>query len=557
MEACAGVCSWIRASRIGEGSFGTVDLAVSRSGGGVFAVKSVDRRVGQERRVAALENEIGVLRRLSSPYVVRYLGDDVSVEGGGAAFRNLHVEFMPGGTVADLAVRSGGECADVDERVVRSYTYCIVSALRYVHSLGLVHCDVKGRNVLVGDGAGVAKLADFGAARRASGELGLQSAAILPRGSPLWMAPEVVRREYQGPESDIWSMGCTVIEMVTGKPAWEDCGADTLFRIGFSDELPKFPTQLSNLGHDFLEKCLRRDPTDRWSCDQLLQHPFISSSCPNSITHPSPRSVFDFFNFSDDDDEVEESELNPVATPKISVPAHARILKLASQGGANWESEDWMDVRTGSSDRAEATAGSCCGDEGEGTNSEYSNFIGNTEESEKTISEYTSTRVNRLLDSSVEPGRHPGSSGGHESGTGGWRDTNESDLRIHIDCKLILVSSFVRIMRTNLPGFYIYIINPPPLTLIYAYSRSCHSSNNEISNFDILQGTISKLLLSPCSKWIMAKSEILKRRGQNIHKLMFDAIFYFFCFLVNNKYNPPSYPLISKKTKPCTFVLIF
>ncbi|WJZ89101.1 hypothetical protein VitviT2T_008347 [Vitis vinifera] len=499
MEAQTGVCSWIRAKRIGEGSFGTVDLAVTRSDGGVFAVKSVDRRVGQECRVEALENEIGVLRRLSSPYVVRYLGDDVSVEGGTAPFRNLHVEYMPGGTVADLAVLSGGKCADVDERIVRSYTYCIVSSLRYVHSMGLVHCDVKGRNVLVGGGAGVAKLADFGAARRITGEVGRQSSAILPRGSPLWMAPEVIRREYQGPESDVWSLGCTVIEMVSGKPAWEDCGADTLFRIGFSDELPKFPAQLSDLGRDFLEKCLRREPTERWSCDQLLQHPFVSSSSPNYITDASPRSVLDCFNFSDDDDE--ETELNPNPAPKNSVSAHDRIRKLASNRGPVWESEDWMDVRTWISDRAEATAASCCGDEGEGTNSAYSNSTGKTEESEKTFAECPSTRGTPLLDTVGKLGCDPGSSCGYESGTNGSGESKETGVYSH--CKLILLLSYLRIMRRNSQIFYIYIIYLEPLTLIDACDRLFHSYQNDISDlvcYTVVQSLFHHKLLSTSSK---------------------------------------------------------
>ena len=116
--------------------------------------------------------------------------------------------------------------------------------------------------------------------------------------------------------------------MVSEKPAWEDCGADTFFWIGFSDELPKFPTQLSDLGRDFIEKCLRREPTERWSCDQLLQYPFISSSSLNYITEASPRLVLNCFNFSD-----EEIELNPNPAPKNSVFAHDRIQKLASNRG--------------------------------------------------------------------------------------------------------------------------------------------------------------------------------------------------------------------------------
>ena len=470
MEAQRDVCSWTRAKRIGEGSFGTVDLAVMRSDGGVFAVKSVERRGGQGCREAALENEISVLRGLSSPFVVRYLGDDVSVEGKTVSFRNLHVEYMPGGTVADLAVRSGGKCcADVDERIVRSYTYCIVSALSYLHSMGLVHCDVKGRNVLVGGGAGVAKLADFGAARWSAGELGCRSGAILPRGSPLWMAPEVIRGEYQGPESDVWSLGCTVIEMLSGKPAWEDCGAGTLIRIGYSDDLPEFPAELSESVRDFLEKCLRREPTERWSCDQLLKHPFISSSSPNSITDASPRSVLDCFNFSDDEED-EETELNPNPNPapKNPVSVNERIGKLASNVRENWESEDWVDVRTGISDRAEAKSASCCGDdEGERANSEYSNFTEKTEESEKRVPEYPITRVKLLLANFDKPGCN------YSSRTNGSGDNKETEVYRY--CKLILLLLYLRlIMRTTSPIFYIYIIYLQPLTLIYACGQLSH-----------------------------------------------------------------------------------
>ncbi|GFY99329.1 mitogen-activated protein kinase kinase kinase 13 [Actinidia rufa] len=229
--------NWVRGSCIGQGSFGTVSVAVNKSDGQVFAVK---------------------------------VRGSETVEDGATSFRNLHLEYMPGGTVADLVKKSG---TDVEESVVRLYAWCIVSALRYVHAKGIVHCDVKGKNVLLGPTAGAAKLADFGSAMEIS-----DATPAEPRGSPLWMAPEVVRGEYQGPESDVWSLGCTVIEMFTGLPPWEDRGCETLCRIGYSGESPDIPIQLSELGRDFVNKCLRRDPIERWSCEQLLRHPFIASS---------------------------------------------------------------------------------------------------------------------------------------------------------------------------------------------------------------------------------------------------------------------------------------
>ncbi|KAI8523550.1 hypothetical protein RHMOL_Rhmol13G0083100 [Rhododendron molle] len=378
MEKAKTKPNWVRGSCIGRGSFGTVSRAVDKSDGGVFAVKSVCLGPGSEARAEALENEIRILRRLSSPWVVGYLGHDVTVEDGAVEpFRNLHLEYLPGGTAADLAADAD------DEGIVRSLTWCVASALSYVHSLGIVHCDVKGRNVLLGPARYAAKLSDFGTAA--------ESAAAAPRGSPLWMAPEVIRGEYQGPESDVWSLGCTVIEMVTGKPGWEDRGADTLCRIGYSDELPELPTRLSELGLDFLDKCLRRDRTERWSCDQLLRHPFISSSAVQIMdSHQSPRCVLDWLDTKfceDDDDEEEDDKFSELPTQSV----RDRIGKLASTTGVNWESDGWIEVRNVISEKApEVSEARCCrgGDE-EGTSSEFSIFSRTEGEMEGTIGEYS------------------------------------------------------------------------------------------------------------------------------------------------------------------------
>ncbi|XP_028804882.1 mitogen-activated protein kinase kinase kinase 18-like [Neltuma alba] len=364
------MASWVRGRCLGMGSFGTVTMGVSKADGRVFAVKSVDPQSGQ---VAALENEIRILRSMSSPYVVSFFGDDATT-----SYRNLYLEYLPGGTLADLASpkkNHGDRCADVDERVVRYFTWCVVNALRYVHAKGVVHCDVKGRNVLVGHNGGVAKLADFGSAVEQCSS-GAVAVGVLPRGSPLWMAPEVIRRESQGPESDVWSLGCTVIEMLTGKPGWEDDGFNTLNRIGYSDELPEFPSQLSELGRDFLGRCLRREPSERWSCDQLLQHPYLLPTPPSNLSESSPRCILDWMN-SNDFKEEDEEEIRI----KNEDSANERIGKLASNSRANWESEDdWLEVRALVSDTEPTVAGNVAStvtgsgrerEEEEGTSWEY------------------------------------------------------------------------------------------------------------------------------------------------------------------------------------------
>ncbi|KAE8712737.1 Clathrin, heavy chain isoform 1 [Hibiscus syriacus] len=326
--------SWTKGKFIGRGSFGTVSLAINETNGDVFAVKSVDLATSLPNQLECLENEIRTLHSLSSPYVVKYLGDDVTPADSS---RNLHLEYMSGGTVSDEA-NVKRRLADVDERVLRWHTRCLVSALKYLHGEGIVHCDVKGINVLLDSDSTSVKLADFGSAiaikKESAGDIPIHP--IKPRGSPLWMAPEVIRGEYQGPESDVWSLGCTVVEMITGKPAWGDQGFDSLCRIANSDELPELPTQLSDLGKDFVERCLRRDPNRRWNCDQLLQHPFVASaSPPKTIGESSPRCVIDFP--SSDFDEKPAS---------LEWSARERIGKLAGEGGVIWESDGWATVRS-------------------------------------------------------------------------------------------------------------------------------------------------------------------------------------------------------------------
>ncbi|XP_010541461.1 PREDICTED: mitogen-activated protein kinase kinase kinase A-like [Tarenaya hassleriana] len=332
--------SWHRGKVLGRGCFGTVNLAVNRSDGTIFAVKSVDRSTCLPCQLQSLENEIRILRSVSSSlHVVRFLGDDVTREGT-TTFRNLHLEYMPRGSLADVA----GDY--LDEQLIRLFTRCLVTALRHAHTLGIVHCDIKARNVLLGVEPGSVKLADFGSATeiKPGGRNGFRS-QVLPRGSPLWMAPEVIRREYQGPESDVWSLGCTVIEMVTGKPPWRDCGVDALKIIGFSGELPSFPTRLSEIGRDFLDKCLRRDPSERWDCDQLLHHPFLSWYTFSAMSEPSPRRVLDLV-FEEDGESESATESNSNLEMSESA-ARWRMGRLATSRGAIWasESDGWLAVR--------------------------------------------------------------------------------------------------------------------------------------------------------------------------------------------------------------------
>ncbi|KAK7245885.1 hypothetical protein RIF29_40739 [Crotalaria pallida] len=253
---------WVRGNTIGRGSTAAVYKAESRRSGKVFAVKSAELH-----RSEFLKREEEILSKMNCPQIVSYQGCDVTYENG-VHYYNLCMEYARGGTLAD-AVRNGEV---MDEALARRYTRQMLEGLKYLHANGIVHCDVKGQNVLLTDQG--AKLADFGCAKR-MGDVGATATAVA--GTPAFMAPEVARGEQQGFPGDVWALGCTVLEMITGKPPWHGASdpAAVLFQVGFSGEIPEIPNSISKEGNDFLSKCFKSDPCERWTVSELLNHEFV------------------------------------------------------------------------------------------------------------------------------------------------------------------------------------------------------------------------------------------------------------------------------------------
>eukprot|EP00256_Glycine_max_P051289 XP_014617273.1 mitogen-activated protein kinase kinase kinase 5-like [Glycine max] len=169
-------------------------------------------------------------------------------------------------------------CGAITECVVRNFTRHILSGLAYLHSKKTIHRDIKGANLLV-DSAGVVKLADFGMAKHLTGHV----ADLSLKGSPYWMAPELFQAGVQKDNSsdlafavDIWSLGCTIIEMFTGKPPWSEYeGAAAMFKV--MKDTPPIPETLSAEGKDFLRLCFIRNPAERPTASMLLQHRFLKN----------------------------------------------------------------------------------------------------------------------------------------------------------------------------------------------------------------------------------------------------------------------------------------
>ncbi|TVU14455.1 hypothetical protein EJB05_37925, partial [Eragrostis curvula] len=181
---------------------------------------------------------------------------------------SIHIEYVSGGSIHKLLREYGA----FKETLISKYARKILAGLAYLHERNTVHRNVKGANVLVGPN-GEVKLADFGMAKHISPEAEIHSF----RGTPHWMAPEVlINKHVYNLSVDIWSFGCTIIEMAPARPPWHPCErVQAMFKIANTEEIPAIPDNLSEEGKQFLQLCLKRDPASRASAAQLMVHPFV------------------------------------------------------------------------------------------------------------------------------------------------------------------------------------------------------------------------------------------------------------------------------------------
>ena len=130
----------------------------------------------------------------------------------------------------------------------------------FLHDNKAVHRDIKGANILITQ-EGSAKLADFGASKLINAEnsgSNLSNSKSL-MGSVYWMAPEVMKGTGHGRKADIWSLGCTVVEMLTGRHPWKeyDNTWTAMFQIAKSEAGPNLPANISEEAKEFLQLCFQ------------------------------------------------------------------------------------------------------------------------------------------------------------------------------------------------------------------------------------------------------------------------------------------------------------
>ncbi|CEP11976.1 hypothetical protein [Parasitella parasitica] len=268
---------WIRGELIGKGSFGRVYHALNVEAGEWIAVKQVDLPTTKadyanpqlRETKDALFREISLLEDLDNEYIVQYLGYDVDENEGHI---NIFLEYVPGGSIASCLSKTG----KFEVPLVRFFTQQILMGLAYLHNRNVLHRDIKAGNILL-DQNGICKITDFGLSKLSGQDKAYDphSNNSVMRGTVFWMAPEVVKGTNYNAKVDIWSLGCTVIEMLTGSHPWLDLNMlAALYSLG-KYQAPPIPDDVPEDARDFLTKCFTINPEDRPTAEQLLNHSFV------------------------------------------------------------------------------------------------------------------------------------------------------------------------------------------------------------------------------------------------------------------------------------------
>ncbi|XP_063987040.1 mitogen-activated protein kinase kinase kinase 4 isoform X3 [Diachasmimorpha longicaudata] len=262
--------TWQRGIKIGQGRFGKVYTVVNNQTGELLAMKEVPLQPGDHRAVRRLVEELQIFEGIQHKHLVRYDGIEIQREE-----MLLFMEFCAEGTLESLVAGSGNGLPEI---FIRKYTHQLLLAVSVLHNHGIVHRDIKTANIFLTDQGNCLKLGDFGCAVQIKAHTTMPGELQGFVGTQAYMAPEVFMKTESGGHgraADVWSVGCCVVEMASGKRPWAefDSNYQIMFKVGMG-ESPAPPKHLCKEGVDLASKCLTHDPKKRPTANILLSHPF-------------------------------------------------------------------------------------------------------------------------------------------------------------------------------------------------------------------------------------------------------------------------------------------
>ena len=272
---------WRKGALIGSGGYGVVHIGLNEASGQLMAVKIVpfdQKDPNIAAKVTMLSNEIAVMKQLVHANIVLYY----SAERVGDMM-HIFMEYIPGGSLRQVLDQFG----PLGDAVASAYTEQVLIGVAYLHSQNVIHRDIKCANVLLTT-EGLCKLADFGSSSieklgcRPSGETQKKTGV---QGTPVWMAPEIITDAGHDWRCDIWSLGCTVMEMLTGKPPFAHYDVPPLRVLEMVVINPiQLPPGITRGSASFLNACLVKKPENRPAAQELAMHSWIRADDSPRVT---------------------------------------------------------------------------------------------------------------------------------------------------------------------------------------------------------------------------------------------------------------------------------
>ncbi|KAK4798610.1 hypothetical protein SAY86_030936 [Trapa natans] len=320
---------------IGKGAYGRVYKGLDLENGDFVAIKQVSLENIAQEDLNIIMQEIDLLKNLNHKNIVKYLGSLKTKT-------HLHIvlEYVENGSLANII--KPNKFGPFPESLVAVYIAQVLEGLVYLHEQGVIHRDIKGANILTTK-EGLVKLADFGVATKLN-EADVNTHSVV--GTPYWMAPEVIEMSGVCAASDIWSVGCTVIELLTCVPPYYDLQPmPALFRI-VQDDHPPIPDSLSPDITDFLRQCFKKDARQRPDAKTLLSHPWIQNfrrALQSSLRHSGTlRIISEDIQITPEGSDVDNQHLG-----KSSAIEEVEII-TSELGTTSVKQESAEEVKTGS-----------------------------------------------------------------------------------------------------------------------------------------------------------------------------------------------------------------
>ena len=255
---------------IGEGSFGRVFRGIRKADSFPVALKLIPKMAHTASELSSLRSECKIQLQLSHPNVVKMIDAFETPKEIVAV-----TEFVPDGDLNKLLNEDRRtqkvKVTQVRESKVKQLAGDLMGALHYLHSRRVLHRDLKPANVLLDEKSNLAKLCDFGFARH----LGVETMVLTSiKGTPLYMAPELIEERPYDHTADLWSAGAILYELSIGHPPFP---TNSLFQLikKIRYEQITWPLSLSDDLRSFLQGLLEKDSKKRFTWQQILEHPFL------------------------------------------------------------------------------------------------------------------------------------------------------------------------------------------------------------------------------------------------------------------------------------------